>query len=89
MGNYFVLFGLVSPLGCLCQLDVNVVFSGEVSRLVVADSSVRTFNFRGTAVYPPSDLGEWRSFFPRLEPFLACSERLVLVGIGMQSLIPN
>ena len=31
------------------------------------------------AVYVPNDPGARRSFFRRLEPFLACSGRLVLV----------
>ena len=59
---------------------VNLVFAGDGGRLVVADVAVKSFEFRGVTVYAPNFIGERRSFFRCLGPFLDDPKRLVLVG---------
>ena len=59
--------------------DVNVVFAGDESRLVVADIAVKSFKFRVVVVYAPNSIAERTSFFHRLAPFLNDSKRLALM----------
>ena len=67
-------------VGLSLNANVNLVFAGDEGWLVVADIAVKTFKFRVVAVYAPNIVGERRSFFQRLEPFLDDSKRLVLMG---------
>ena len=59
--------------------DVDVVFAGDGSRLVVADVAVKSFKFRLVAVYASNIAAERVSFFRRLAPFLDDTKRLVLM----------
>ena len=72
--------GISLLVGRSLNANVNLVFAGDEGRLVVADIAVKTFEFRVGAVYAPSTVGERRSFFRQLEPFLDDSKRLVLMG---------
>ena len=60
--------------------DVDVVFAGDVDRLVVADVAVKSFKFRLVALNAPNIAAERISFFRRLAPFLDDTKRLVLMG---------
>ena len=62
------------------SLDVDVVFAGDGSRLVVADVAVKSLKFRLVVVYAPNTPVERVSFFRRLTPFLDDSKPLVLMG---------
>ena len=59
---------------------VNVVFAGDVGRLVVANIAVKTFEFRIAVVHAPNIAAERRFFFRRLRSFLDGSKQTVLVG---------
>ena len=72
---------------------VNLGFVDDGDRLVVADVAVKTFEFRMVAVYVPNILGEKRSFFRRLAPFLddsltLCWAFVVLAFVGASQRIP-
>ena len=67
---------------------VNLVFAGDEGQLVVADVTVKTFEFQVVAVYAPNSAGERRSF-RQLGPFLDDSKRLVLVGYWNAILDPK
>ena len=60
--------------------DVNVVFSGDGDRLIVADVAVRSFKFQVVVAYAPNIAGERSSFFRWLASFPGALKRLVLVG---------
>ena len=59
---------------------INLVFEGDRGQMVVADVAVKSFEFWVVAVYVPNCIGERRSFFRRLGPFLDDSKLLVLMG---------
>ena len=65
---------------CSLNAIVNLVFAGNGGQLVVADVAVKSFEFRVVVVYAPNSIGERRSFFRRLEPFLDDPKRIILVG---------
>ena len=68
---------------------VNFVFAGDEDRLLVADVTVITFEFRIAAVYAPNIAVERRLFFRRLGSFVDASKRTVLVGDLNAILDPN
>ena len=68
---------------------VNLVFADDGVRLVVADVAVKSSEFQVVAVYAPSCIGERRSLFRRLGPFLDDPKQLVLVGDWNAILDPN
>ena len=72
--------GVSLLVGRSLDADVDVVFSGDGGRLVVADVAVKSFKFRLVAVYAPNIVVERVSFFRRLAPFLDDTKRLVLMG---------
>ena len=45
---------------------INLVFTEDGDRLIVADIAFKTFEFRVVTVYASNIVGEWRSFFRRL-----------------------
>ena len=49
-------------------------------RIVVADVSVKSFEFRVVAIYAPNCIDKRHSFFRWFGPFLDDSKRLVLMG---------
>ena len=59
---------------------VNMVFTGDGGRLLVADVAVKTFEFRIAAVHAPCSAAERHPFFRRMGSFLDVSKRTVLVG---------
>ena len=67
-------------VGRSLNVNVNIVFAGDEGWLVVVDIAVKTFEFRVVAVYAPNTVGERRSFFRQLEPFLDYLKWLVLMG---------
>ena len=67
-------------VGRSLDADVDVVFAGDVGRLLVADVDVKSFKFRLVAVYASNIAAERISFFRRLAPFLDDTKRLVLMG---------
>ena len=67
-------------MGNILNEDVNLVLAGDRGRLVIADVAVNNFAFQVVVVYSPTYIGERRSFFQLLEPFLSDSKRIVLVG---------
>ena len=67
-------------VGRSLDADVDVVFSGDRGRFVVADVAVKSFKFRLVAVFAPNITVERVSFFRRLVPFLDDTKRLVLMG---------
>ena len=72
--------GVSLLVGRSFDADVDVVFAGDGSRLVVADVAVKSFKFRLVVVYVPNIAMERVSFFRRLAPFLDDSKRIVLMG---------
>ena len=48
--------GISLLVGCSLDAIVNVVFAGDGGRLLVADVSVKTFDFRIAAVHVPNSL---------------------------------
>ena len=69
-----------SLIGRSLDADVDVVFAGDGSRLVVADVAVKSFKFWLVVAYAPNFAVKRVSFFRRLVPFLDDSKRLVLMG---------
>ena len=55
------------------------ILSLQVTGADVADVALKTFEFRVVGVYAPNSIGDRRSFFRRLWPFLDDSKQLVLV----------
>ena len=72
--------GVFSAFGSHCSAIVNLVFAGDGGWFVVADVAVKNFEFRVVVVYAPNSIGERRSFFRQLEPFLDDRKRIILVG---------
>ena len=72
--------GVSLLVGRSLDADVDVVFTGDGGRLVVADVAVKSFKFRLVAVYASNIAAERVSFFRRLAPFLDDTKRLVLMG---------
>ena len=72
--------GVSLIVGRCLNANVNVVLAGDEGRLVVADIAVKTFEFRVVAVYAPNTIGERRSFYRRLEPFLDDAKQIILMG---------
>ena len=70
--------GVSLLVGASLDADVDIVFAGDGSRLVVADVAVKSFKFRLVAVYAPNIAAERVSFFRRSAPFRDESMRLVL-----------
>ena len=68
---------------------VDVVFAGDGGRLLVADVTMKTFEFRIAAVYAPNSAAERRPILRRLGSFLDASKRTVLVGDWNAILDPN
>ena len=62
------------------DVDVKVVFAGDGSRLIVADVSVKSFEFRVAAVLRAPYCCRDGFFFGRLAPLLNDPKLLVLVG---------
>ena len=62
--------GVSLLVGCSLNAIVSLVFADDGGRLVVADIAVKSFEFRVVAIYAPNCVGERRSFFRRLGPFL-------------------
>ena len=67
-------------VGHSLDTNVNLVFAGDGSRLIVTDVAVKSFEFRVVAVYVLNSAGERRSFIRRLETFVEDPRRLVLVA---------
>ena len=68
----------VSPLvGHSLNAIVNLIFAGDRDRLVVVDVAVKSFEFRVVVVDAPNSIGETRSFYRRLVPFLDDLKKLV------------
>ena len=65
---------------CSLKADVNLVFAGDGSRLVVTDVAVKSFMFQVVVVYAPNCFVERKSFFRRLGPFLTGPRWIVLVS---------
>ena len=72
--------GVSLLVGGSFDADVNVVFAGDRSRLIVADVAVKSFKFRVVAVYAPNITGERTFFFRWLVLFPDDRKLLVLVG---------
>ena len=72
--------GVSLLIGRSFDADVNVVFAGDGGRLIVADVTVKSFEFMVAAVYAHNIAVERASFFRRLAPFLDDPKRLVFVG---------
>ena len=72
--------GVSLLVGRSLDADIDVVFAGDGSRLVVADVAVKNFKFRLVVVYAPNTAVERVSLFRRLGPFLGDSKRRVLMG---------
>ena len=72
--------GISLLFGRILDADVNVVFTGDGGRLVVADVAVKSFEFRLVVVYAPDTPVERISFFRWFAQFLDNSKRLVLMG---------
>ena len=72
--------GVSRQVGGSLNANVNLVFAGDVGRMVVADIAVKTFEFWVVAVYAPNISGERRYCFRWLEPFLNNSKQWVLMG---------
>ena len=81
--------GVSLLVGRSLDADVDVVFAGNGDRLVVADVSVKSFEFRLVAVYVPNIAVERVSFFRRLARFLGDTKRLVLMGDWIGILDPK
>ena len=64
-------------IGRSLNVDVDLFFAGDRGRLFVA---MKSFAIRVIAIYVPNYIGQRRSLFRRLEPFLGYSKRIVLVG---------
>ena len=71
--------GVSLLIGRSLDADVNVVFAGDESRLVVVDVAVKSLKFWVVAVYAPNTAVKRVSFFRRLAPFLDDPKRLVLM----------
>ena len=72
--------GVSLLVGRSLDADVDVIFTGDGGRLVVADVAVKSFKFWLVVVYAPNTTAERVSFFRRLAPFQDDSKRLVLMG---------
>ena len=72
--------GIFLLIGRSLNANVNLVLADDRDQLVVADVSVKSFEFRVAVVYAPNIAAERVSFFRRLAPFLDDPERIVLVG---------
>ena len=72
--------GVALLVGRSLDADVDVLFAGDVGRLVVADVAVKSFKFRLVVVYARNIAAERVCFFCRLAPFLDDSNQLVLMG---------
>ena len=72
--------GVSLLIGRSLDAEVNVIFTGDGSRLVVPDVAVKIFKFRVAAVYAPNITDERTSFFLLLAPFLDNPKWLVQVG---------
>ena len=71
--------GVSLLIGRSLNADVDAIFEGDGHRLVVTNVAVKNFAFRVVAVYAPNYIGERRTFFRWLEPFLGDSKWIVLV----------
>ena len=67
-------------IGRSLNADVNLVLVDDWGRLVVADVTVKSYEFRVVTVYAPNIVAERVSFFRRLAPFLDDLKRIILVG---------
>ena len=76
-------------VGHSLDADVDVVFTGDGGRLVMADVAVKSFKFRLVAVYASNIATERVSFFRRVAPFLDDTKRIVLMGDWNEILDPK
>ena len=67
-------------IGRSLNADVNLVLADDGGGLVVADVTVKIFEFLVAAVYVPNIVAKRVSFFRRLAPFLDDPKRIILVG---------
>ena len=90
LDNYFVVYSAFGSnlsarvsllVGRSLDAIVNFVFAGDRGRLLVADVTVKTFEFRIAAVYVPDIAVERCLFFWRLGSFVDASKRTVMRSI--------
>ena len=81
--------GISLLVGRSLNAIVNLIFANDGSRLVVVDVAVKSFELHMVAVYAPNSVGERRSFFRRLEPFLNDPKWIILVGDWNAILYPK
>ena len=71
--------GVSLLVGCSLNAIVNLVFADDRGLVVVADVSIKSFEFRVVAVYVPNSVGDRHSFLWWLGPFLDDSKWLLLM----------